>query len=223
MLEPILNGAAAHLLPDGRKLWLLPDRAAWLAEAQTLFVADLHLGKAASFRSLGVPVPEGTTAQNLQRLTDLLRQTQAQHLVFLGDFLHSAHGRKAALLEQAALWRAQHAGVAMTLVRGNHDDRAGDPPKDLNIHVVDEPWMHAGLALCHHPDTPCTAFRLAGHVHPACRIGGHDGLRLPAAIFDSGGGVLPAFGEFTGGFLVPAATGQSRYVFGPGVVRRLPR
>ena len=33
---------------------------AWLADAGLLLVADVHFGKAASFRRLGVPVPQGT-------------------------------------------------------------------------------------------------------------------------------------------------------------------
>ena len=38
-------------------------------EHQAMFVADIHLGKAATFRSLGVPVPAGTTQENLAKLS----------------------------------------------------------------------------------------------------------------------------------------------------------
>ena len=41
------------------ELRLLPERAVWWAEQETLLVADLHLGKPASFRAGGAPVPEG--------------------------------------------------------------------------------------------------------------------------------------------------------------------
>ena len=74
--EPHLTRApsthALHLLPDGRCLHLLPERAAWLPDAGLLLVADVHFGKAASFRRLGVPVPRGTTGANLARLDALL-------------------------------------------------------------------------------------------------------------------------------------------------------
>ena len=36
-------------------------------------------------------------------------------------------------------WRAAHRSLDLVLVRGNHDDRAGDPPATLGIRVVDEP------------------------------------------------------------------------------------
>lgn len=47
-------------------LHLLPEHALWWPAAQTLFIADLHLGKAASYRRLGQPVPTGSTQDNLQ-------------------------------------------------------------------------------------------------------------------------------------------------------------
>ena len=53
----------------GQRLDLLPQRAAFLPALRTLLVADAHIGKAVSFRRLGVPVPEATTAGTLARLT----------------------------------------------------------------------------------------------------------------------------------------------------------
>jgi len=212
-----LSGGAPHSLPDGRVLWLLPERAAWLPEAGLLMVADVHFGKAASFRRLGVPVPEGTTEANLARLDALLaRLVGVRELVFLGDFLHARSGRARATLQALQDWRKRHAALAMTLVRGNHDDRAGDPPPELDIAVVDEPWAHAGLALCHDPATarPEGLYGLAGHLHPVTRVGrGFDQVRLPC-FHARGDGmlVLPAFGEFTGGALVHPRSGDTLYL-----------
>ena len=45
----------------GVTLELLPQKAAWWAAERTLLIADAHIGKAVSFRRLGVPVPPGTT------------------------------------------------------------------------------------------------------------------------------------------------------------------
>jgi DNA ligase-associated metallophosphoesterase len=196
---------------------LLPERAAWLPETGLLLVADVHFGKAASFRRLGVPVPRGTTEANLARLDDLLeRLPNVQELVFLGDFLHAATGRAPATLDALGAWRARHAAKAMTLVRGNHDDRAGDPPASLNIDVVDEPWCHAGLALCHDPATarPPGLYGLAGHLHPVARIGrGFDAVRLPCFHARADGVlVLPAFGAFTGGAAAQAGQGDRLYL-----------
>lgn len=208
---------ARHRLPDGRTLHLLPERAAWLAEAGLLLVADVHFGKAASFRRLGVPVPQGTTDANLARLDALLaRLPDVRELVFLGDFLHAASGRAPATLRALQAWRERHAGLSITLVRGNHDSHAGDPPAALDIKVVEEPWAHAGLVLCHDPDLtrPPGLPALAGHLHPVTRLGrGFDALRLPCFHARADGMlVLPAFGEFTGGALVRAAAGESLYL-----------
>lgn len=215
--EPISSGDADHLLPDGRRLRLLPERAAWLANTGLLLVADAHFGKAASFRRLGVPVPQGTTDANLARLDALLaRLPEVRGLVFLGDFLHAASGRAPTTLQALQAWRQRHVGLAISLVRGNHDDHAGDPPAALGIEVVDEPWHHAGLALCHDPATPRAGGvpGLAGHLHPVTRLGrGFDALRLPCFHARADGMlVLPAYGEFTGGALVQAGAGESLYL-----------
>ena len=97
----------------------------------------------------------------------------------------------------------------MTLVRGNHDSRAGDPPASLRIEVVDEPYLLGPFALRHHPQLHATHFVLAGHVHPVCRLSGRgrDSLRMPCFVAAAGQVVLPAFGEFTGGWMVGAEVG----------------
>ena len=225
--NPPPPGAASHALPDGRTLWLLPQRAAWLPEAGLLLVADVHFGKAASFRRLGVPVPRGTTEANLARLDELIRGLPGlREIVFLGDFLHAASGRAPATLQALQAWRERHVGLCLTLVRGNHDNHAGDPPAALGIEVVAEPWLHAGLALCHDPATPrpqgLTA--VAGHLHPVARLGrGFDTLRLPCFHARADGVlVLPAFGAFTGGALVRPKTGETLYLVTEERVLTLP-
>ena len=57
----------------GHTVWLLPEHALWWPEGGVLFVADLHLGKAATYRALGQPVPSGTTTENLRRLSLLVQ------------------------------------------------------------------------------------------------------------------------------------------------------
>jgi len=54
--------------------------------------ADLHLGKAATFRRAGIPVPEGTSARDLARLATLVRDTGADRLLILGDLFHARVG-----------------------------------------------------------------------------------------------------------------------------------
>jgi DNA ligase-associated metallophosphoesterase len=190
----------ATLSVGGHALTLLPQKAALLDGLSTLLVADAHIGKAVSFRKWGVPVPRGTTTETLSVLTALVEATQARRIVFLGDFLHSARSHAASTLGAVARWRRSHAALELTLVRGNHDDRAGDPPAELGFEVVDEPLVLGGLALCHHPKPREGLYVLAGHLHPCVTLGGraYDSMRLPCFHFGPQVGVLPAFGSFTG-------------------------
>ena len=208
----------------GARLQLLPERAMWWPASRVLFVADLHLGKAAAFRALGQPVPGGTTRENLSRLSRLIETHRPAQLVFLGDFLHAAEARTASVLAALRDWRAAHEDVAMTLVRGNHDRRAGDPPPGLDIAIVEEPHLLGPFACCHHPQTHPTHFVLAGHVHPVRVLHGlgRDRLRLPCFVAEPGQAILPAFGEFTGGWRIETAPQRRFYAVGGAAVWALP-
>ncbi|MES2402056.1 MAG: ligase-associated DNA damage response endonuclease PdeM [Pseudomonadota bacterium] len=209
----------------GEMLHLLPDRALWWPEGRVLFIADLHLGKAATYRALGQPVPAGTTRENLDRLNKLLLQHQPLKLVFLGDFMHAAQARTPSVLAALDTWRKQFAAIDCVLVRGNHDSRAGDPPVSLGIEVVDEPWLIGPFAACHHPQQHPTHQVIAGHLHPAVHLygPGRDHVRLPCFCFEEHQAVLPAFGEFTGGWTVTPVAGLQLYPVGGQAVWRLPQ
>ena len=213
-----------HIDIAGQQLELLPERALWWAAEHALFVADLHLGKAATFRALGQPVPGGTTLENLSRLDALIERHRPRLLIFLGDFLHAAAGRTPQVLAAVQAWRSHHLSLACVLVRGNHDDRAGDPPTELQIQVVDEPYLVGPFAACHHPQTHATHFVLAGHLHPACTLHGRgrDSVRMPCFVQEAGQLILPAFGEFTGGWPVDAAPGRRFFGVGGETVWPLP-
>ena len=208
----------------GERLALLPQRAVWLPDHGALLVADAHLGKAVSFRRLGVPVPEATTGGTLQRLDAALAATGASRVIFLGDLLHSARVQASATLATVQTWRQRHAHLALTLVRGNHDQRAGDPPAAWDVQAVDEPLRLGGLTLMHHPRAVDGGFVLAGHLHPCAVLGGraHDRLRLPCFHFGPAVGVLPAFGEFTGMHALPREPGDRVFVVQGDAVLALP-
>lgn len=211
---------------------LHPSGALFLSSHHALLVADAHFGKAVSFRKLGVPVPEATTTATLDSLTDAIAQTGAREVVFLGDFLHSARSHARETLDTLHGWRERHAGLRLTLVRGNHDARAGDPPGSLLIRVVDEPLAMGPFALCHHPRPVAGAYVLAGHWHPCISVSGRafERLRLPCfwlgddsgALPDRAVGVLPAFGSFTGMHRIDPGAGDRIFPVAGGVVRALP-
>ena len=205
----------------GEALMLLPEKAAYLAERQWLLIADAHLGKAVSFRRQGVPVPQGSTADNLAALSALIARLDVRRIVFLGDLLHSAHAHSAATQAALAQWRDRHRDLDLTLVRGNHDDHAGDPPAALGFEVVDEPLRVGPWALCHHPNAQADGYVLAGHLHPCVSLQGRarERLRLPCFWFGDQVGVLPAFGEFTGMHAIEALPRDRVYALtGDGVL-----
>ena len=90
----------------GERVELHAERALYWPAGATLFVADVHLGKAAAFRAGGIALPRGGTQADLARLAALLARTRARRLVVLGDFLHAAAGRVAALDAAFVAWRA---------------------------------------------------------------------------------------------------------------------
>ena len=197
----------------GERLLLLPEKAVYWPAQDMLIIADIHFGKAASFRAQGIPVPRGTTTENLLGLDALIDAHGAEHVVFLGDFLH-ARAAHASSTQQAMLaWRERRRSLRLTLVRGNHDKHAGDPAAVLGIELVDEPHMVGPFAFCHHPDLDTAGYALAGHVHPAWVLATRfDSLRLPCFVVGSERMILPSFGSFTGGHVVRREAGDAIFV-----------
>ena len=216
----------------GEDALLHPTGTLFLSAWRTLLVADAHFGKAVSFRKLGVPVPRGPTTGTLEKLDAAIADTGASHVVFLGDFLHSVRSHAAGTLSALHAWRERHAQLQLTLVRGNHDDRAGDPPASLGFSVVDEPLSLGPFALCHHPRPRGDAYVLAGHWHPCISVTGRafERLRLPCFwLGDDTGqlpgqavGVLPAFGSFTGMHRIEPRAGDRIFPVAGDLVRAMP-
>ena len=202
---------AAELSLAGETVLLLAERALYWPRARTVFVADVHLGKAAAFRAGGVAIPRGATASDLARLTALIQRTAATHLVILGDFLHAAAGRVPALDAAFRHWREANAALAITLVRGNHDAAAGDPPSAWEIGAVSDPHPCPPFVLCHAPASPRTGYALCGHVHPGVRIagGGRESVRVPCFALGRRRALLPAFGRLTGLALIAPEPGET--------------
>jgi uncharacterized protein len=185
----------------GEEVLLLPERALFWPRARALVAADLHWGKAATFRAAGIPVPVGTTSDDLARLDAALERTCARRLFVLGDLFHARAGRVAAgTLAELRRWRGLHPELEILLVRGNHDRHAGDPPEDLRINCVNAPAFVPPFIFRHEPFAAAEGYTLAGHVHPGLVLSGPalQRERLPCFLLSERMAVLPAFGSFTG-------------------------
>lgn len=199
-----LMKAEHSLIINHHQFLVLADKALYWTEHKALLVADAHFGKAAAYRVLGQPVPQGSTSRNLQRLNILINHYLVEQVIFLGDFLHAPKSHAASTLAALRDWRSNHANLQCILIRGNHDLNAGDPPLDLNFIVVSEPYLMGAFALQHIPKSHPTHHVIAGHVHPVFRLKGkgRQSITLPCLHHSSQLTLLPAFGEFTGGFVV---------------------
>ena len=200
----------------GQVLWLLSDKAIYWPARRALLVADVHIGKAASYRALHQPVPRGTTEATLERLDALLAAHDCEQLIVLGDFLHARTARAPATLTRLQTWRERHKALKIVLIRGNHDRNAGDPPVSLEIEVMNEPWLLEPFALQHEPEPHPSHPVLAGHVHPVFVLRGkaRQRLRLPCFLIDGQVSLLPAFGEFTGGWEITPTSASRVYLAG---------
>lgn len=203
----------------GADVLLLPGRAAFLPGSATLLVADVHLGKAATFRNAGIPVPEGSAQADLARLERLVQQTSARRLIVLGDLFHARSGCTAAVFDEFAASRARIATTEVILVAGNHDRAIGRLPASLGIdsclRTHDEPPFH----FVHEPSTELpepdrTCFTIAGHLHPTVSIRSPSGDRLTERCFvaEDAALVLPAFGSFTGGHRIRHGDGLRLWI-----------
>jgi DNA ligase-associated metallophosphoesterase len=203
-------------------LRLLPDAALLVLSEETLLVAaDLHLGKSAAFRAHGLPVPEGDTARDLDRLAKLIAEHRPGRLVIAGDLFHADAGSGEGPLD-AFMAFLDGIAIPFTLVCGNHDRKIRKMPASIDqIGHLDI----GGLRIVHKPDDAAEGMaNLCGHIHPVLRIpdGRNTSLRMPC--FQLSGNILtlPAFGSFTGGHIVKPAKGERFFVTHNGAVIEVP-
>ena len=199
----------------GELVYLMGERALYWPGTSTLVVADLHWGKASTFRAAGIPIPMGTTSDDLARLDSALRRSGARRLVVLGDLFHAKAGRIAShTLAELRRWRSLAGTFEILLIRGNHDRHAGDPPNDLQINCVNAPAFVPPFIFRHEPVDSEGAYGLAGHVHPGLTLVGRGLQRetLPCFLIGQRGAVLPAFGSFTGCSVVQPQPGDRAFV-----------
>jgi DNA ligase-associated metallophosphoesterase len=182
------------------KAELLPGRAVFLPASKTLVVADLHLGKAATFRKRGLAVPEGSNASDLGRLKELIHSRNSAQLVIAGDLFHSADGMSITTTDAFHQWLGD-LNTPVILTEGNHDRRSWFSDHQFPFHVAPS-LLVDGLFITHDPaDIPIDQFGIAGHLHPGVRIkeSARQSLRIAGFFLrEAKHLILPAFSEFTG-------------------------
>jgi len=193
----------------GEELVCSELRSLYWPRRETLFVADVHLGKAAGMRSAALPIPLGTSERTLRRLSATVLHFRPERLVILGDLWHCAAGRVEPEEALFQTWLDTHHELEVVLIEGNHDRKSGPLPGRFRVaeyeSLEEPPFLY-----CHEP-YESDSYVLCGHIHPGVSVGttGLRPLNLPCFWFTDRIGVLPAFGEFTGfGALTPHATDE---------------
>jgi DNA ligase-associated metallophosphoesterase len=185
----------------GETLLLHPERVLIWPARRTAFLADFHLGKSDVFRRAGIPIPEGTTLADLQRLTRLVDTFELDAMVVLGDFVHGRSSMDAVHRKHFAEWRSKHRGVHVVVVAGNHDWNEQDRGNVWGVEWVNEGFKVGTFVCAHHPGKSPDGYVLSGHVHPVVKLhaSSRERARIPAFCVTTDCAILPSFGSFTGG------------------------
>jgi len=194
---------------NGRDFILHCSGALYWVEKQMLLISDAHLGKVSHFRKHGAAIPDGIMHKNFDKLDSVVHHFNPALICFLGDLFHSTLNNEWHLFHD---WVAR-TPVPMVLVAGNHDIISPKKYKDINITIVSE-WVHDSFLLTHHPEERDGLFTLSGHIHPAVLLGGmgRQFLKLPCFFRSPNQMILPAFGEFTGTYVMEPREGDIIYV-----------
>ncbi|SBO42040.1 ligase-associated DNA damage response endonuclease PdeM [Cyanobium sp. NIES-981] len=209
--------AATPFLWRGHPLTLLADRAVWDPTQAVLLVADLHLGKAETFQSHGIPLPSDGDATTLNALLALAHRHQPRQVVVLGDLIHSRLGLTQELRSKLAALPAL-LGCPLRLIGGNHERGSWIEGLPQEPSLALGPWW-----LSHEPDPRQDRLNLCGHLHPVALVGrGRDRLRLPCFSYSLQQErlALPAFGALTGGH--PLGSGEQQWLVVEGNVQAWP-
>jgi len=190
----ILSGLEAH-----------STGALWLAESQTLVIADVHLGYSWAQRRRGElgPLADFRTRDKLFRLCEQLHPAQ---IVFLGDLVHAPRpcADERAWIEETLNKLAECA--KLVAVRGNHDRAFAKEFGHLNIATV-EAWSTKTITAVHGDRLGRTAIPerstlVVGHLHPCLSVRDASGAsqKLPLFLVTQHCVVLPAFSPFARGY-----------------------
>jgi uncharacterized protein len=183
------------------------NRTVFWEEEKILILSDLHLSKTGHFRKSGIAVPAAVMKEDMQRLVAAIQFYNPLQVVIVGDLFHSVENKEHELFLK---WRNDLLHIPVLLVKGNHDIVPEAWYKKANIKTVEKIWHKNNFAFVHQIEDAAKEdlnednYFFSGHIHPAVSIKGlgRQSLRFPCFYFTKQYAVLPAFGKFTGTYLV---------------------
>jgi len=201
----------------GETLRLHKERVVFWKEHEVLLLADLHLGKAQHFRKAGIPIPKGVSKHNFDRIQGVIDHFQPKRVLILGDLFHSVYN---------PVWDefgdfTQQQNCTFELVIGNHDILDQTQYDRFNILCHGEALREGPFIFTHDPaeelGISAPEYNLSGHLHPGVLLHGQgkQTIKLPCFYFGKAGGILPAFGQFTGLAVLQPKRGERVFVVTP--------
>ncbi|MDV6167605.1 ligase-associated DNA damage response endonuclease PdeM [Flavobacterium sp. DG1-102-2] len=199
-LETTINNHTFVLHCSGAMYWV---------EKRMLLISDVHLGKISHFRKFGSALPGNAIFQNFIKLDNTVEYFNPESICFLGDLFHSTLNNEWNLFTE---W-VERTQLPIILVAGNHDIIEPHKYEELGITVVSE-WTLDGFLLIHDPQEREDYYTLSGHIHPAVLLAGkgRQFLKLPCFFRTPNQLILPAFGEFTGTYVMEPQEDDKVYV-----------
>jgi DNA ligase-associated metallophosphoesterase len=184
-------------------------------EKAMLLIADVHLGKVAHFRKYGAAIPAHLAFENLEKLTEVTNHFQPELVCFLGDLFHSKLNNE---WDDFAKW-VEYTSAQVILISGNHDIIPKYLFEDLGVQIYEELLLEKFL-LTHHPTEMDGYFNFCGHIHPGVRLqgAGRQNLRLPCFYKTENQLIFPAFGSFTGKYILSPTAKDQVFVLVDGEV-----
>ena len=192
----------------GEDALLLPEKGVYFPQTSELLLSDLHLGKSTHFRREGIAVPSILNSADLIKLGRLIGILKPDKVIILGDLFHTGHSKDAELF---ADWRKSYTSASFILIKGNHDRIADHILTESGIESHTDYMLREFRLIHHHSDSEANpGFVISGHVHPAVRVSGKARQSAVLQCFHISKNVmtLPAFGEFTGSFIIRPEKGD---------------
>ena len=187
---------------------LHPCGVVFWEEKSLLLIADVHLGKVSHFRKHGSAVPAAAILKNFEQLDLVIHYFNPDSICFLGDLFHSYINTE---------WNIFNTWVStqfskLILITGNHDIISEHKYQEFGIITGTELILDSFL-LTHHPDEREGLFNFCGHIHPGIRLQGlgKQSLKLPCFFHKPQQMIIPAFGTFTGIYVLEPEAADKVY------------
>ena len=166
----------------------------WL-EKKIAIVSDLHLEKGSSFASSGQFIPPFDSEETLNKLINFLKIHEVQTIVLLGDTFHDGGALNRMSSKVKSIFDSLVENYEIIFVLGNHENKMKSPYiKFYERYIVDDiHFLHEAVLE--------KKYQISGHFHPVASLKiNSKKITEKCLIHSENHIIMPAFGEFTGGF-----------------------